>query len=151
MTYEQDQAAYKASPNAEEMRFMSMSANERRDHIDRMEHAAARAEHVRKEAELQRMVEQQTALSVSRNRQLNFGGQTITRVNGDGTTSTEHRSEAIRHVAVDMTNIPVTIGGIQLGPEQARQMVADGMVSQEDYRAALNAEAHKRGGVPSFK
>ncbi|MER9694889.1 hypothetical protein NKJ16_23520 [Mesorhizobium sp. M0179] len=35
--------------------------------------------------------------------------------------------------------LPVTIGGIQLGPQQAKDMLARGEIRQADYVAAVNA------------
>lgn len=150
MSYESDQFAYKAPPSAEERRLMDMTTEQRREEIDKMEYAAARSEHLRKEAELQRQVETATALSVSRNQQLNHGGQSFARVSGN-TTTIEHRSViADRRTGVDVSNIPLTLGGIQVGPDQARQLVAQGMFSEAEYKEAMRFEAAKRGGVPSF-
>lgn len=152
MSYESDLAAYKVQPTGEERRLMDMTSDQRRDYIDRMEHAAAQSEYQRKEAEIQRQVEAATALSVSRNQQLLHGGQSFSRVRAGEETVYEHRSViADRRTGVDMSNVPVTIGGIQLGPEQARQLVANGTFTEAEYREALKAEAAKRGGVPSFR
>ncbi|MEI9409900.1 hypothetical protein [Mesorhizobium salmacidum] len=44
---------------------------------------------------------------------------------------------AAPQVLVDQ--LPVTIGGIQLGPQQAKDMLARGEIRQADYAAAVNA------------
>ncbi|MER8567036.1 hypothetical protein NKH85_03055 [Mesorhizobium sp. M0924] len=54
---------------------------------------------------------------------------------------------AAPQVLVD--RLPVTIGGIQLGPQQAKDMLARGEIRQADYIAAVNAALTPYG--PSFR
>ncbi|MDW9931990.1 hypothetical protein GOB12_02320 [Sinorhizobium meliloti] len=154
--------AYKTPPTAEELGFMSMSPDQRRDYISRMEHAAAKATHDTKVAALQEQVRKATEVSLQGNQwyQMQQRGQLSQRVSvSDGQTTTENlratpnaSSNAYTAPKALVDQLPVTVGGIQLGPDQAKEMLARGEISARDYQSAVN-EALKPYGysAPSFR
>ncbi|TIP26246.1 MAG: hypothetical protein E5X67_21025 [Mesorhizobium sp.] len=138
-----------AAPTAAEQAIMNMSPAERADHIDRMRHAAAVANYSEKEARMKAQIAAATEVSLAGNQwyQAQQRGQLSQRVSiSNGKTTVEQLNAkappsdssafAIPPRAL-VDSLPVTVGGIQLGPKQARQMVEAGEISPEDYGAAV--------------
>jgi hypothetical protein len=130
--------------NSIEAALAGMSYEQRREAIDRIEHANAVAQHNEREAALRAKVEAATEVSLKGNSwyQMQQSGQLRT-----GQALTEGQ-KAIAAAAKPMSGsapqalvdqLPVTVGGIQLGPKQAREMVDRGEISRADYVAAVNA------------
>lgn len=127
----------------------AMTPEQRRDHIDRIEHAASVAEHNEKQAALRAKVEAATQVSLAGNAwfQAQRQGQLNQRITvADGQTTVEQLNARpagntgpfTAPPAALVDQLPVTVGGIQLGPRQARDMLARGEISQADYDAGLN-------------
>lgn len=129
-------------PSAEEHAFMAMTAQQREEHIDRLRWADAKARHDAQEATLQRKVEEQTAVAIASNPELNGWHTPRRAVIANG----EYREEAINtpvpgstalgYIGVDPTSIPVRWGGIELSGEQAKAWLADGTIPPKEYSAA---------------
>ena len=146
-------------PSQEEYTFMSMTAEQREEHIDRLRWADAKAKHETQEAELQRKVDEQTATALASNPQLNGWNTPRRAVISNG----EYREEEINrtipgstvlgYVGFDPTSIPVIWGGIQLSGEQAAAMLADGTISRQEYSDAVTdaAQAYRPGFRHSFR
>ncbi len=146
-------------PSQEEYTFMSMTAEQREELIERLRWADAKAKHDAQEAELQRKIDEQTATAVASNPQLN-GWNTPRRAvisNGEYREEEINRtipgSTALGYVGVDPTSIPVVWGGIQLSGEQAKAMLADGTISQAEYSAAVTEamQPYRPGYKHSFR
>ncbi|MER9934708.1 hypothetical protein [Mesorhizobium sp. M0088] len=137
-----------AAPTAAEQAIMNMSPAQRAEHIDRMRHAAAVANYTEKEDRVKAQVAAATEVSLAGNQwyQAQQRGQLSQRVSiSNGKTTVEqinakadpsNSAFAIPPRAL-VDSLPVTIGGIQLGPKQARQMVEAGEISAKDYAAAV--------------
>lgn len=149
-------------PTAEEYRFMAMSQEQRQEHIDRMEWASRRATHDAKEADLQRRVAEATAVSLNGNAwyQQAQRGQLHQRVTvQNGKTTVEDLSRPaiasginIAAPAALVDTLPVTVGGIQLGPQQAKEMLARGEITAADYQRGVNEALAPYGySAPSFR
>lgn len=146
-------------PSQEEYAFMSMTAEQREEHIDRLRWADAKAKHEARETELQRKIEEQTATAIASNPQLN-GWHSLPRAVVSGS---EYREETINpavegssvlgYIGVDPASIPVVWGGIQLSGEQAKAMLADGTISQAEYSAAVTEamQPYRPGYKHSFR
>lgn len=113
------------------------------ERIDRMRFDAAKERHDRKEADLKAQVETATEVSLRANQQLAAqrmginGGQALTA--GQQMAAQEASGDAFMvapRALIDQ--LPVTIGGIQLGPKQAQDMLARGEIRRADYVAAVN-------------
>ncbi|MER9852243.1 hypothetical protein NKJ55_34155 [Mesorhizobium sp. M0106] len=137
-----------AAPTAAELAIMNMTTAERETHIDKMRHAAAVANHNDKEARMKAQIAAATEVSLAGNQwyQAQQRGQLSQRVSiSNGKTTVEQlNAKADRSSSAFaippralVDSLPVTIGGIQLGPKQARQMVEAGEISPEDYGAAV--------------
>lgn len=149
-------------PTAEETRFASLTQAEREEHINRMRHAAAKADHDAKEAALQERVRAATELSLKHNHAYQHGGGfNFTATVRDGQAaiqenrtyrSTDSGSSFPVAPPAMINETPIHIGGIQLGPKQAKEMMETGQISRDDYEAALNVQLAKRGfKAPSFR
>ncbi|TIL29499.1 hypothetical protein [Mesorhizobium sp.] len=148
--YNEDQMNENASPKPAtmptmaEFAVMNITPAERETHIDKMRHAAAVADHNEKEALMKAQIAAATEVSLAGNQwyQVQQRGQLSQRVSvSNGKTTVEQLNAkadpsssafAIPPRAL-VDSLPVTIGGIQLGPKQARQMVEAG----EDQRQGL--------------
>ena len=128
-----------------------------------MRHAAAKADHDAKEAALQERVRAATELSLKHNHAYQSGGgfnHTATFQNGQLVIkevkqtyrSTDSGSAFPVAPPAMIKDTPLWIGGVQLGPQQAKDMLDAGQISRADYEAALNVELSKRGfKAPSFR
>lgn len=135
---------------AEQQRINAMPVDQRREYYDRVEYEATKAEHDRKEAELQAKVAAQVQEG------LRFNQQIAAQRNGVNTGQALSEGQAKTAEAMKSSNfnqapqalidaLPVTIGGIQLGPQQAKDMLARGEIKQADYAAAVSAEVSRYG------
>jgi hypothetical protein len=150
-------------PSAEEQRLMAMTREQRRDYIDQIEHASAKAEHDAKEAALQAQIREATERSLAGNQwyqaqQRGLNNQRVTVQNGVMRTerlndrSGNHQSDYSDFTAPAalVDTLPITVGGIQLGPDQAREMLARGEISEKAYYAGLDAALEPYGYKSSF-
>ena len=151
------------TPTAEENAFAAMTGEQRHEHIERMRHASAVAAHNEKQAAIKAQVDAMTEVGLAGNAwfqaaqrgQLN---QRITVANGQ-TTVEQINAKApmnsgpfISAPAAIIDQLPVTVGGIQLGPQQAKDMLARGEISKADYDRGLNEALIPYGyGKPSFR
>jgi hypothetical protein len=131
-----------------EFALMNMTQDERDMFIDKMRHASAVAAYNEEEARLKAKVAAATEVSLAGNQwyQAQQRGQLSQRVSiSNGKTTVEqinakadpsNSAFAVPPRAL-VDRLPVTIGGIQLGPQQARQMVEAGEISAKDYAAAV--------------
>ncbi|RWP72790.1 hypothetical protein [Mesorhizobium sp.] len=137
-----------AMPTMAEFAIMNMTTAERETHIDKMRHASAVADRNEKEARLKAQVAAATEVSLAGNQwyQAQQRGQLSQRVSvSNGKTTMEQlnakadpSSSAFAIPPRSLVDIvPVTVGGIQLSPKQARQMVEAGEISAKDYAAAV--------------
>ncbi|MQW08093.1 hypothetical protein GHK45_31460 [Sinorhizobium meliloti] len=128
------------APTAEEYGFMNMSADQRRDYIDQMEHAAAKADHDAKEAALQAEIAKATELSVANNAQLQAQrmGFSQNRVTSSRDVGMIAPPEVVAETAV-------RFNGIEISAQQGKDMVANGQWSEAEYRAALGEALAVRG------
>jgi hypothetical protein len=124
-------------------------SDQRREQINQLEYADAKAEVDAKEAALQARVREATERSLQGNQWLkaqeaglnNFrstvqnGRTTIEQINPKVGNLTGHDFTAPQAL-VDTLN--VWVGGIQLGPVQAREMMQRGEISQDAYYAAVD-------------
>ncbi|MDF3207945.1 hypothetical protein EOA22_05270 [Mesorhizobium sp. M7A.F.Ca.US.014.04.1.1] len=111
-------------------------AQMRRDH--------AQSEKDRQEAALQERIAQQTEAGLRANQQLQAKrmgivntGQAMTDGQKAQIAAAKPMNGSAPQALVDQ--LAVTVGGIQLGPQQAKDMAARGEISQGDYVAAVNA------------
>ncbi|CAH2394513.1 hypothetical protein [Mesorhizobium ventifaucium] len=137
-----------AAPTTAELAIMNMTQAERETHIDKLRHASAVAAYNEKEARLKAQVAAATEVSLAGNQwyQAQQRGELSQRVSiSNGKTTVEQLNAkadpsdsafAVPPRAL-VDSLPVTIGGIQLGPKQARQMVEAGEISAKDYAAAV--------------
>ncbi|MER8743225.1 hypothetical protein NKH54_09080 [Mesorhizobium sp. M1004] len=150
-----------SEPTEQERALMAMSATQREEVIDRMRFDAARATHLEKEARLKAQIAAATEVSLAGNQwyQAQQRGQLSQRVSiSNGKTTVEQLNAkadpsnsafAVPPRAL-VDSLPVTVGGIQLGPKQARQMVEAGEISPADYAAAVE-QAVAPYGYGSFR
>ncbi|NGO54824.1 hypothetical protein [Allomesorhizobium camelthorni] len=136
-------------PTAAESAFQAMTGEQRRDHIDRLEYASVKADQANKAAALKAQVDAATQVSLDGNawfqaQQRGQLNQRITVANGQ-TTVEQLNAKApmnsgpfISAPAAIVDQLPVTVGGIQLGPQQAKDMLARGEISKADYDRGLN-------------
>ncbi|MFC3325668.1 hypothetical protein [Mesorhizobium cantuariense] len=135
-------------PTMAEFAIMNMTTAERETHIDKMRHAAAVANYNEKEARIKAQVAAATEVSLAGNQwyQAQQRGELSQRVSvSNGKTTVEQLNAKADpsnsafavppRALVDI--LPVTVGGIQLSPKQARQMVEAGEISTADYAAAV--------------
>ncbi|TIL44961.1 MAG: hypothetical protein E5Y32_22850 [Mesorhizobium sp.] len=132
--------------NSIEAALAGMSYEQRREAIDRIEHANATAQHNEREAALRAQVEAATEASLKGNQwlQMQQSGQLRS-----GQALTEGQAKIAAAAAAQPMNgnapqalvdqLPVTVGGIQLGPQQAKDMLARGEITRADYVAGVNA------------
>ncbi|TIN71363.1 MAG: hypothetical protein E5Y30_11850 [Mesorhizobium sp.] len=138
--------------NSIEAALAGMTHEQRREAIDRIDHANAVAEHNEREAAIKAQVEAQTETSLKGNQwlQLQQSGQLRS-----GQALTEGQAKIAAAAAAQPMNgnapqalvdqLPVTIGGINFSPIDARRMMERGEVSRVDYAAAVNAEVARYG------
>lgn len=137
------------NPTTQHTDFSRMSAGERREHIDRLEYADAKAEHDAKEAALQARVREATERSLQGNQwlkaqQAGLNNFRSTVQNGQVTTEQLNRPTGnltghdftAPQALVDQLN--VWVGDIELGPIQAREMMERGEIKQDTYYAAVD-------------
>ncbi|ESY82805.1 hypothetical protein X739_25760 [Mesorhizobium sp. LNHC220B00] len=151
-----------SEPTEEERALMAMSTTQREELIDRMRYDAARATHLEKEARMKAQIAAATEVSLAGNHwyqaqqrgqlsqrvSVTNGQTTVEQLNAKAPPSNSSAFSVPPRALVD--SLPVTIGGIQLGPKQARQMAEDGEISMEDYGEAV-ARAVAPYGYGSFR
>lgn len=136
------------APTVEEARFMAMSAEERREHIERMEWASKKAEHDAREARIKAEVERATEVSLANNAWLQShqrgtlsqraevrdGRMTVETINPafDLSKGTIGAPQAL------IDGLGLKIGGVSLGAKEAQAMVLRGEIRAQDYQAAVN-------------
>ncbi|MDW9354626.1 hypothetical protein GOA97_01930 [Sinorhizobium meliloti] len=121
------------APTTEEYGFMNMTADQRRDYIDQMEHASAKAAHDAKENALQADIARATELSVANNPQLQAQRMGVT-------TNRVVSSREVGMIAPPevVSKTPVRFNGIEISGQQAKDMVTYGQWSEGEYRKALS-------------
>lgn len=113
------------------------------DRVDQMRRDHEQAEKDRKEAAFQEQIAAQTEAGLRANQQLQAKrlgintGQALTEGQKAQITAAKPMNGSAPQALVDQ--LAVTVGGIQLGPQQAKDMAARGEISQGDYVAAVNA------------
>ncbi|WP_027163660.1 hypothetical protein [Mesorhizobium sp. WSM1293] len=113
------------------------------DRVDQMRRDHEQAEQGRKDAAFNEKIAAQTEAGLRANQQLQAQrmgintGQALNEAQKAQAASAKAFSNAAPQALVDQ--VPVTIGGIQLGPQQAKDMVAQGHYTQAEYAAAVNA------------
>jgi 5-hydroxyisourate hydrolase-like protein (transthyretin family) len=148
-------------PTEQEYAFASMSVEQRADHIDRLKHLSAVTSYNNKEAALKAKVAAATEVSLAGNawyqaKQAGTLNQRVTVQNGRTTVEQLNQKTDTRNGAYAMPpralidQVPVTVGGIQLGPKQAQEMMARGEISEDDYAHAVDV-AMAPYGYGSFR
>ncbi|MER8623094.1 hypothetical protein [Mesorhizobium sp. M1143] len=113
------------------------------DRVDQMRRDHEQAEKDRKEADFQEQIAAQTEAGLRANQQLQAKRlginteQALTEGQKAQVAAAKPMNGSAPQALVDQ--LPVTVGGIQLGPQQAKDMAARGEISQGDYVAAVNA------------
>ncbi|RUV32646.1 hypothetical protein [Mesorhizobium sp. M7A.F.Ca.MR.148.00.0.0] len=113
------------------------------DRVDQMQRDHEQAEKDRKEAAFQEQIAAQTEAGLRANQQMQAKrmgintGQALNEAQKAQIVAAKPMNGVAPQVLVEQ--LPVTVGGIQLGPQQAKDMAARGEISQGDYVAAVNA------------
>ncbi|UVK36823.1 hypothetical protein LHFGNBLO_003786 [Mesorhizobium sp. AR10] len=121
----------------------SMSTTERHEELRRVDAAAEQAKAAQKEAALQAQIAAATERSLQFNEQLRAQrvgintGQALSEGQKAQVAAAKPMNGSAPQALVDQ--LPVTVGGIQLGPKQAREMADRGEITRADYVAAVNA------------
>ncbi|MER9521507.1 hypothetical protein NKI44_29815 [Mesorhizobium sp. M0614] len=151
--YSDDQMSGKDSDkpmSATEKAFANMTPEQRSEFVERAQHASAKAAHDEKAAKLRAQVAAATEVSLAGNAwyQQQQRGTLSQRVSiSNGVTKVEQLNAPAPESASSafavppralVDTIPVTVGGIQLGPKQAREMYERGEISANDYGAGLD-------------
>ncbi|MER9524153.1 hypothetical protein NKI96_11265 [Mesorhizobium sp. M0292] len=111
--------------------------------VDQMRRDLEQAERDRREAEFNEQIAAQTEAGLRANQQLQAKrlgintGQALTEGQKAQIAAAKPMNGSAPQALVDQ--LPVTVGCIQLGPQQAKDMAARGEISQGDYVAAVNA------------
>ncbi|WP_404925710.1 hypothetical protein [Mesorhizobium sp. ORM16] len=112
------------------------------DRVDQMRRDHEQAEKDRKEADFRERIAAQTEAGLRANQQLQAKrlgintGQALTEGQKAQTAVAKPMNGSAPQALVD--RLAVTVGGIQLAPQQAKDMAARGEISQGDYVAAVN-------------
>lgn len=113
------------------------------DRVAQMRRDHEQAEKDRQEAAFQEQIAQQTQAGLWANQQLQAQrhglntGQALTEGQKAQAAAAKPMNGSAPQALVDQ--LAVTVGGIQLGPQQAKDMMARGEISRADYVAAVNA------------
>lgn len=113
------------------------------DRVDQMRRDHEQAEKGRKEADFQEQIAAQTEAGLRANQQMQAKrmgintGQALNESQKAQIAAAKPMNGSAPQALVDQ--LAVTVGGIQLGPQQAKDMAARGEISQGDYVAAVNA------------
>lgn len=149
------------NPTAPSTDFSRMDADQRREYIDQLEYADAKAEVDAKEAALQARVRKATERSLQGNQWLKAqeaGLNNFRSITQNGRTTFEQINPKVGNLTgsdftapqalVDTVN--VWVGGMELGPQQAKEMMQRGEISQDTYYAAVD-KALAPYGYGSFR
>lgn len=114
------------------------------DRVTQMRRDHEQAEKDRQEADFQERIAAQTEAGLRANQQMQakrMGINTGQALNEGQKAQVAAASAGAFNAAPQalVDQLPVTIGGIQLGPQQAKDMLARGEIRQADYVAAVNA------------
>ncbi|MER9261445.1 hypothetical protein [Mesorhizobium sp. M0619] len=113
------------------------------DRVDQMRRDHEQAERDRREADFNEQIAAQTEAGLRANQQLQAKrlgintGQALTEGQKAQIAAAKPMNGSAPQALVDQ--LAVTVGGIQLGAQQAKDMAARGEISQGDYVAAVNA------------
>ncbi|AID30572.1 hypothetical protein [Mesorhizobium jarvisii] len=122
----------------------NMTGEQRREELRRVDALAAQAQRDQKEAALRAQVDTATERGLLFNQQLQaqrMGVNTGQALNEGQSRIAKAASDAPHaHSAPQalIDQLPVKVGGIELGPQQAKDMLARGEIRQADYAAAVN-------------
>jgi hypothetical protein len=141
-------------PTDHEAQMMSMTQAERNEYIERARWAAAKAAHDEKQADLDRRINE----SIQRATYTQGGVTHRVVVNGDETMTTVEGKEPVGrpgwgYMATDPESLAINVGGIELSPEQAKVLLADGTISRQQYSDAVTAamQPYRPGYKHSFR
>lgn len=136
----------------EEVKILGMSRVERDEYFARMEARAEQTAAAIKEYELQKEIAETVEHSLAKNAQYQraLRGQHPTRWSSDDDNANTRQALAqpsafMGAPAALIDQLPIFVGGIQLGPQQAKELLASGQISQRDYDAGLSAELARYG------
>ncbi|QDB99520.1 hypothetical protein [Mesorhizobium sp. 8] len=142
----------------EETRLLGMSRADREEHFRRMEARAEETAARIKEYELQKQVAEDVEHSLSKNvqyqRMLRGAHPRVASSDTDNENTRQALAQpfAIGAPQALIDTIPIMVGGIQLGPQQAKDMLATGQISKRDYDAGLARELAAYGyAAPGFR
>ena len=137
-------------PSEQELKFMSMTPEQREEAVRRMNYEAVMADRAQNQKEMQDRIDASVAVSLANNQQLKSGSGYVRSTVSNG--QTEIKREGIyRSGASDPNTMNVVISGVTFSGAEARHMADSGMISRDQYDKAVAEADAKYGNPPSFK